>query len=106
MPILNDGRLGNWLCYVLGDASKGICVQKNQHGPEHRSGRIATRGFNTPEEAFSYLSHELGLSPDNIRFYVSSPEQFFLTVCVGGSQLPLTEDCIIKGLRPAPPVFY
>lgn len=105
MPILNDGRLGNWLCYVLGDASRGICVQRNQHGPEHRSGRIATRGFSSPEEAFHYLHHELGLSLENLRFYVSSPEQFYLTVCLAGPQLPLHEDCILRGLKPAPPVF-
>jgi hypothetical protein len=100
MAYLNDGSIGNWACYLFADGSLACCVQLHQRGPEHRSGRIATRGFESPEEAFHYLHVTLGQPLDNMRFFVSSPEQFYLTVCLAGPKLPLNENMIVKGLTP------
>ena len=99
MSFHNDGQYGNWVCYVHGDASLACCVQLNQHGPEHRSGRLATRGFDSPEDAFHYLTVTLSQPSEKIRFFVSSPEQFYLTQCQAGPKLPLEQGNISKGLN-------
>lgn len=100
MSFLNDGRYGNWVCYLHGDASLACCVQLNQWGPEHKSGRLATRGFVTPEEAFVYLYEVLGQPIEKIRYFVASPEQFLLTQVLAGPCLPLPEKQVHKGLSP------
>lgn len=100
MSYLNDGRLGNWTCYLYADGSLACCVQLGQRGPEHRSGRIETRGFESPEEGFYYLHMVLNQPLENIRFFVSSPQQFYLTQCVAGPKLPLQERNIARGLSP------
>jgi len=102
MSFLNDGRYGNWVCYLHGDASSACIVQLNQHGPEHKSGRLATRGFESPSEAFEYLHVNLSQPCEKIFFFVSSPEQFFLTQCNSGPKLPLDVKNIKKGLNPIP----
>ena len=99
MSFLNDGRYGNWVCYLHGDASLACCVQLNQRGPEHRSGRLATRGFSSPEEACHYLNVILGQPYDKIRFFVTSPEQFLLTQVLAGPCLPIPERHILRGLN-------
>jgi hypothetical protein len=100
MSFLNDGRFGNWVCYIHGNGSLACCVQLNQRGPEHISGRLATRGFDSPEEAFEYLAVELGQELETIRFFVSSPKQFYLTQCASGPQLPFERNNILRGLNP------
>lgn len=100
MSFLNDGRYGNWVCYLHGDASLSCIVQLHQHGPEHRTGRLATRGFDSPGEAFEYLNTTLSQPVEKIFFFVSSPEQFYLTQCATGPKLPLEIKNIKKGLNP------
>jgi hypothetical protein len=100
MGYFNDGSIGNWACYLYADGSLACCVQLHQRGPEHRSGRVATRGFDSPEEAFHYLHVTLNQPVENIRFFVSSPEQFLLTQCLAGPKLPMSERNIAKGLAP------
>jgi len=100
MSFQNDGRYGNWTCYLHGDASLACCIQLHQYGPEHRSGRVGTRGFESPEEAFQYLHVTLSQPVDKIRFFVSSPEQFWLTQCASGPKLPLEKHQISKSLSP------
>jgi len=100
MSFLNDGRYGNWVCYLHGDASLACCVQLNQRGPEHRSGRLGTRGFDSPTEAFEYLHVTLSQPLEKIRFFVSSPEQFYLTQCCAGPSLPMEQQNIVRGVTP------
>ena len=100
MSFINDGRYGNWVCYLHGDGSLACCVQLHQRGPEHKAGRLATKGFDSPEEAFAYLNNNLNQPFDKMRFFVSSPEQFWLTQCQAGPKLPLEKYQIVKGLVP------
>lgn len=100
MAFYNDGQLGNWVAYLHADGSLAVCVQLHQNGQEHRQGRVSTRGFASPEEAYIYLNHDLNMSAEKIRFYVASPEQFYLTVCLAGPHLPLQPHQILKGLSP------